>query len=497
MVEAPYIIASVRRLILSLLMALCPVVGMAQDAYPSRSVRMVIDTSPGGVTDLFGRLMAEALAQKLGQTVFVDNKPGASGNLAIDFLVRAAPDGYTLMIASGGGLVVKPFLEHGLTFDVMNDLAPVFNVAETAHILVVPPAVPAKDIAEFIAYAKAQPKPLHYGSAGFGSPPHLSMELFARAAGLKMVHVPYRGVGGAMPDLLAGRVQAMSMALGSASQSCASGSSTPAPSRSAARSNRSPSATEPITGCGATSSRKPASSRSDHGSVENHFPLARYARLQGPRGDAAVLRGVPRPRSRAHEPSIADDSPGRPPRLCGRVHQEQGEDAALLPQRPRRRHRSGRRRGVEALHGAGGEMGPARRRQAERAPRHVQLRLLGRRRQCVGNPLQPQGRLHLDLRAGRPRGPRPLHQGLQGQASRHLMPLVGAFTTSHAYTCPSSLRGLLRGLDRAKRIKTAQEHRNGRRRDSVPSTSCASRITYEPGGRGFKSCRARQTTSTA
>src|SRR6266480_1458484 len=198
MVEAPYIIASVRRLILSLLMALCPVVGMAQDAYPSRSVRMVIDTSPGGVTDLFGRLMAEALAQKLGQTVFVDNKPGASGNLAIDFLVRAAPDGYTLMIASGGGLVVKPFLEHGLTFDVMNDLAPV------------------KDIAEFIAYAKAQPKPLHYGSAGFGSPPHLSMELFARAAGLKMVHVPYKGVGGAMPDLLAGRVQAMSMALGSA-----------------------------------------------------------------------------------------------------------------------------------------------------------------------------------------------------------------------------------------------------------------------------------------
>ena len=197
-------------------MALCPVVGMAQDAYPSRSVRMVIDTSPGGVTDLFGRLMAEALAQKLGQTVFVDNKPGASGNLAIDFLVRAPPDGYTLMIASGGGLVVKPFLEHGLTFDVMNDLAPVFNVAETAHILVVPPAVPAKDIAEFIAYAKAQPKPLHYGSAGFGSPPHLSMELFARAAGLKMVHVPYKGVGGAMPDLLAGRVQAMSMALGSA-----------------------------------------------------------------------------------------------------------------------------------------------------------------------------------------------------------------------------------------------------------------------------------------
>jgi len=199
-----------------ILVALLPALAAGQEPYPARSVRMVIDTSPGGVTDLFGRLMAEGLSQKFSQTVFVDNKPGASGNLAIDFLVRAPADGYTLMIASGGGLVVKPFLEKGLTFDVMNDLAPVFNVAETAHILVVPPNVPAKDINEFIAYAKAQPKPLHYGSAGFGSPPHLSMELFAKAAGVKMVHVPYKGVGGAMPDLLAGRVQAMSMALGSA-----------------------------------------------------------------------------------------------------------------------------------------------------------------------------------------------------------------------------------------------------------------------------------------
>src|SRR5216110_1627509 len=198
--------------------ALCLLFGLAhaQDQYPSRSVRMVIDTSPGGVTDLFGRLMAEALAQKLGQTVFVDNKPGASGNLAIDFLVRAAPDGYTLMIASGGGLVVKPFLERGLTFDVMSDLVPVFNFAQTPHILVVPASVPAKDVGEFIAFAKTQPAKLYYGSAGIGSPPHLSMELFAKVAGLKLIHVTYKGVGGALPDLLAGRVQVMSMALGSA-----------------------------------------------------------------------------------------------------------------------------------------------------------------------------------------------------------------------------------------------------------------------------------------
>ena len=202
-----------RRLALALLFFLGGL-AHAQDQYPGRGIRLVIDTSPGGVTDLFGRLIAEGLSQKFPQGVFVDNKPGASGNLAIDYLVRAPADGYTLMIASGGGLVVKPFLEKGLTFDVMADLVPVFNFAQTPHILVVPAMVPAKDVAEFIAYAKANA--LHFGSAGIGSPPHLSMELFARVAGLKMTHVPYKGVGGALPDLLAGRVQAMSMALGSA-----------------------------------------------------------------------------------------------------------------------------------------------------------------------------------------------------------------------------------------------------------------------------------------
>ena len=204
------------RAIVAFFAALIALNGAAEEPYPSRSVRLVIDTSPGGVTDLFGRLVAEALGPRLGQTVYVDNKPGASGNVAIDFLVRSPPDGYTLMIASGGGIVVKPFLERGLTFDVMNDLVPVCNVAEVAHILVVPASVPARDVPEFIAWAKPQPGKVNYGSAGIGSPPHLSMELFARVAGLKLVHVPYKGVGGALPDLLAGRVQVMSMAVGSA-----------------------------------------------------------------------------------------------------------------------------------------------------------------------------------------------------------------------------------------------------------------------------------------
>src|SRR5437868_12579287 len=199
-----------------LALALCLFFSLAhaQEPYPNRGMRLVIDTSPGGVTDLFGRMVAEGLSQKFPQGVFVDNKPGASGNLAIDYLVRSAADGHTLMMASCGGIVVKPFLERGLTFDVMNDLVPVFNFAEVAHILVVPASVPAKDVAELIALAKAQPGKIYYGSAGIGSPPHLSMELFAKIAGVKLVHVPYKGVGGAMPDLLAGRVQVMSMAIG-------------------------------------------------------------------------------------------------------------------------------------------------------------------------------------------------------------------------------------------------------------------------------------------
>ena len=204
------------RAIVAFFAAVLAVSAAAQEPYPSRSIRLVIDTSPGGVTDLFGRVVAEALTPRLGQTVYADNKPGASGNVAADFLVRSAPDGHTLMIASGGGLVVKPFLERGLTFDVMSDLVPVFNVAEVAHILVVPASVPATNVAELIALAKAQPGKINYGSAGIGSPPHLSLELFAKIAGVKLVHVPYKGVGGAMPDLLAGRVQMMSMAIGSA-----------------------------------------------------------------------------------------------------------------------------------------------------------------------------------------------------------------------------------------------------------------------------------------
>ncbi len=196
-------------------LALAPSTGSGQ-AYPSRAIRLVVDTSPGGLTDILGRLAAEGLARQLGQAVVVENKAGASGNVAIEYLIKSPADGYTLMIGAGGNIVIKPFLEHSLPFDPLDDLLPVFNVAEAPHILVVPGALPVKDLAAFIAYARENPGKVYYGSAGIGSPPHLAADQFARLADLRLVHVPYKGVGPALPDLVAGRVQIMSMSFGSA-----------------------------------------------------------------------------------------------------------------------------------------------------------------------------------------------------------------------------------------------------------------------------------------
>jgi tripartite-type tricarboxylate transporter receptor subunit TctC len=188
----------------------------AAQPYPARGIRLIVDTWPGGLTDLLGRLAAEALSQRVGQLVVVENKPGASGNVAADLLIRSPADGYTLMIAAAGNMAVKPFLERSVPFDPLADLVPVINVADAAHIFVIPASMEAKDLAQFIAYAKANPGKVYYGSAGIGSPPHLSLELFGRLAGVKLVHVPYKGIGNALPDMLAGRLQAMSISLGSA-----------------------------------------------------------------------------------------------------------------------------------------------------------------------------------------------------------------------------------------------------------------------------------------
>jgi tripartite-type tricarboxylate transporter receptor subunit TctC len=206
---------AVVRLALGAVLALQSALCCAQ-AYPARPVRMIIDTAPGGITDILGRLGADWLSQQFGRQFVVENRIGGSGHIAIESMVKAPPDGYTLMVAGGGNLVIQPFLQKSLSYDPVNDVLPVFNFAETPHILVVPSSLPVRDLQEFIAYAKASPGKVNYGSAGIGSPPHLAADNFARLAGLQMVHVPYKGVAGALPDLVAGRIQLVSMSLGSA-----------------------------------------------------------------------------------------------------------------------------------------------------------------------------------------------------------------------------------------------------------------------------------------
>src|SRR5256885_5370369 len=166
---------------------------------------MVVDPSPGGLTDILGRLAAEGLARELGKQVVVENKAGASGNVAIEFVVKSPADGYTLMICAGGNLVIKPFLEHSLAFDPLVDLVPVFNLAEAPHILVVPSSLAVRDLAEFIAYARSNPGKVYYGSAGTRSPPPPPPAPFARPPSPQPVHPPHKGVGPAPPPPIAGR----------------------------------------------------------------------------------------------------------------------------------------------------------------------------------------------------------------------------------------------------------------------------------------------------
>jgi tripartite-type tricarboxylate transporter receptor subunit TctC len=185
----------------------------AQEPYPARTIRLVAGTAPGGITDTLARTSAEGLSTRLGRLVVVENKAGATGNLAIEHVAKSPPDGYTLLLVAGGNVVITPFLYASLPFDPLNDIVPVFNIAGAPQLLVVPGALPVRDLAEFIALARANPGKLNYASAGPGSTTHLAADHFARLAGVQLVHVPYRGAGPALTDLLAGRVQMLSVGL--------------------------------------------------------------------------------------------------------------------------------------------------------------------------------------------------------------------------------------------------------------------------------------------
>lgn len=183
------------------------------DTYPSRIVRIIVPTSAGGSTDLLGRMVANHIAAKTGGQVVVENRAGAGGNIGMDAVAKAAPDGYTLGFANSG-VTINPYLYKSMSFDARKDLAPIGPVGEAPQLLIVNAELPAKSLREFIALAKAQPGKFNYGSAGIGSTVHLAGDQFARIAGLEMTHVPYRGSSPAVTDLVRGSLQMISISLG-------------------------------------------------------------------------------------------------------------------------------------------------------------------------------------------------------------------------------------------------------------------------------------------
>jgi tripartite-type tricarboxylate transporter receptor subunit TctC len=179
--------------------------GSAQ-AYPQKPIRLVIPLAPGGGNDTLGRYVAKQTSEGLGQPVVVENRPGGGGLVGGEFVARAAPDGYTLGF-SGSGLIVATLVHAKL--DMRKDFTPIAAVGEYAALLVVHPSLPVKSVAELIAFAKARPGQLNYGSAGTGSAGHLVMEMFRTRAGIDMVHVPYKGAGPALTEVMAGQVSVL------------------------------------------------------------------------------------------------------------------------------------------------------------------------------------------------------------------------------------------------------------------------------------------------
>ena len=177
-------------------------------AYPSRPVRIVVGFAAGGGSDIIARLIGQYLSERLGQPFVIENRVGAGGTLAAEAVVRSPPDGYTLL-ACGSPDEINATLNDKLNFVFLRDVAPIAGIARGPHVLVVHPSFPAKTIPEFIAYAKANPGKVNFGSAGIGTMAHMAPELFKVMAGIDMVHVPYRGLAPALTDLLGGQVQAI------------------------------------------------------------------------------------------------------------------------------------------------------------------------------------------------------------------------------------------------------------------------------------------------
>jgi tripartite-type tricarboxylate transporter receptor subunit TctC len=183
-----------------------PLAGWAQGTYPDRPIRLIVPFAPGGVTDTSGRLIAEGLSKRLGQQVVVENKAGASGNIGTQSVAAANADGYTLVLAFDGTMVINPHVFANIPFDTLKDFAPVGKIGDATLILVSHPSFPGKTLQELIEISKKDPKGVSYGTSGVGGTPHIAGELLNLKTGAKLVHVPYKGGGQAMSDALGGNI---------------------------------------------------------------------------------------------------------------------------------------------------------------------------------------------------------------------------------------------------------------------------------------------------
>ncbi len=191
---------------LTMFAAALPQCVLAQAAYPSKPIRLVVPFVPGGVTDTSGRLIAEQLSKRLGQQVIVDNRPGASGNIGTQLVATSPPDGYTMVLAFDGTMVINPHVFEKMSFDTVRDFAPVGKIGDAVLILVANPSLPAKTLQEVIALSKTQAGGLSYGTSGTGGTPHIAGEQLKLRTGANLTHVPYKGGGQAMTDVLGGQI---------------------------------------------------------------------------------------------------------------------------------------------------------------------------------------------------------------------------------------------------------------------------------------------------
>lgn len=178
-------------------------------AYPSKPIRLIVPFPPGGATDIIGRTLAQKLSVQLGQTVIVDNKPGAGGTLGSAEASKAAPDGYTLLLATTSTHSIAPSLYKNISYSVEKDFTPILEVATATNVLIVTPKLPVKDVAELVALAKAKPDSMNFASSGNGTIVHLQSELFKLISGTQLTHVPYKGTALAIPDLISGQTHMM------------------------------------------------------------------------------------------------------------------------------------------------------------------------------------------------------------------------------------------------------------------------------------------------